>query len=419
MFKNKKNLDLFPFLNNEKISKFEEKLKTLQNDLYETQANTPSDYNEFEEALFSNMNTYLLSTETLKKYSKFLVDNYSSESSEAEAPLQISQNAFENIFSLNTELIDKLMLVLVDKLSKSYELNEMFQDELKDLAQFEKEELLRVQRRLKMKSELFALQKKHGPTLNILYDDFQGATEEVKADVRSFKNKYREEIEGELDIKFKEVFKLLADKTPKTMYKYDDPVEFENDQKFIEKFENIRNKIMEEIRAMQNGTYKEPEESAEIKPPKKGSPEEIAADEELRLENTIRNSLQRRFLNVTEMYWEYMPKFYDDDVPTDFDPLEIPKKVFKGHKVPYEEEKTMINRRTKRFYDLINYSKTESTVIPKERVELIRQRFIENFGRYNEIIYPDGFRHLESFEMYQSVYPLRTMPEYISECKFC
>lgn len=308
------------------------------------------------------------------------------------------------------------MLVLVEKLSKSYEINEMFQDELKDLAQFEKEELLRVQKRLKMKSELFKLQKKHGPTLNILYDDFHGASEEIKSDVRNFKSKYSQEIEAELDIKFKEVFKLLADKTLKTMYKYDDPVEFENDQKYIENFEQIKNKIMEEIRAMQNGTFKAPENSSQQK--KEEGEKSVAAEEQLRLENTIRSSLQRKFLSVTDMYGDLMPKFYDDDVPSELQVLEIPKKVFKGHKVPFEEEKKMINRRAKRFYDLINYSKTESTVIPKERVEMIKQRFIENFGRYNDIIYPDGFRHLESFEMYQSVYPMRTMSEYISECIF-
>lgn len=356
------------------------------------------------------MNSYLLSTETLKKYSKFLMDNYSESLEDKSA---ISQNTFENIFSLNTELMDKLMLVLIEKLSKSYEINEMFQDEIKDLAQFEKEELLRVHRRFKMKSELFGLQKKHGPTLNILYDDFQGATEEIKTDVRNFKNKYREEIESELDIKFKEVFKLLADKNPKTMYKYDDPVEFENDQKFIEKFEKVHAKIMEEIRAMQNGTFKAPEQTPENKT------ENVEIDdEEFRLEQTIRNSLQRRFLGITDMYGDYSPKFFDDDVPNELVQLEIPKKVFKGHKIPLEEEKTMINRRLKRFYDLINYSKTESSVIAKDRVELIKQRFIENFGRYNDTFYPDGFRHLESFEMYHSVYPMRDMSEYLSECKF-
>ena len=402
-------MDLFPFLNNEKISKFEEKLKILQEDLTD-ESTRSTDYNEFEESLFSKMNTYLTSTETLKKYSKFLVDNYSETSEE---PTATSQNAFENIFSLNSDLIDKLMLVLVEKLSKSYEINEMFQDELTDLAQFEKEELLRVQKRIKMKSELFALQKKHGPTLNILFDDYQGATDDIKSDVRSFKNTYKDELEAELDIKFKEVFKLLADKTPKTMYKYDDPVEFENDQKYIEKFEKIQSKIMEEIRAMQNGIYKKPEENAEIKV-EKGVSE--GADEEIRLENTIRLSLQRRFIGITDIYGNMTPKFFDDDVPSELQALEIPKKVFKGHKVPLEEEKKIINRRLKRFYDLINYSKTESTVISKERVEMIKERFTENFGRYNDTFYPDGFRHLESFEMYQSVYPLRTMSEYLGEC---
>ncbi len=384
-----------------------------QNDLTASESsNTAANAsNEFEEALFSKINSYLSSTETLKKYSKFLIENYS-EQTDTGAGGAISLNAFENIFSLNTELIDKLMLVLIDKLSKSYEVNEMFQDELKDLAQFEKEELIRVQKRLKMKSELFLLQKKHGPTLNVLYDDYQGATEEVKTDVRSFKSKYSQELEAELDIKFKEVFKLLADKREKKMYKYDDPVEFENDQKYIEMFERVKNKIMEEIRAMQNGTFK----AAEADQMENKLPEGVAAEQEFRLENTLRSSMQRKFLGITDMYGDLMPKFYDDDVPNELQALEIPKKVFKGHKIPLEDEKKMINRRAKRFYDLINYSKTESTLIPKELVETIKQKFIESFGRYNDVIYPDGFRHLESFEMYQSVYPLRAMSEYIGEC---
>jgi len=387
-------------MNSEKISKLEERLKVFQEDMI----NTKTSYNEFEENLFSHLNSYLKNTDTLKKYSNYLIENYSSENME-ENKNSSSEFLYENIFSLNTELIDKIMLILIEKLSKSYELNEIFQDELKDLAQFEKEELSRVQKRYKMKSELYSLQKKHGPNLNILYDDFQGQTEEIKNDVRNFKKKYMEEIESELDIKFKSVFKLLVDKSPKKMNKFDDPVEFENDQKYIEKFEQIKNKIMEEIRSMQNGTFKSLENKEE------------KSDEELRLENTIRTILQRKFLGIEPTYGNMLPKFDDDDVPDVLQQMLIPKKVYKGHKVPNEDEKKIINRRLKRFYDLINYSKTESTMFPKEKVDVLKEKFLEYFGRYNDIIYPDGFRHLESFEMYQSVFPLRTMADYISECK--
>ncbi len=388
-------------MDNKKIGKYEAKLKEVESDFYNSSTDLP--YNEYEEELFSKMSNYLVNTDTIKKYSGILIEDTAYET------INSVDNPIDVIFSLDTDLIDKIMLVLVEKLSKSYEVNEVYQDELKDLAQFEKEEISRVQKRMNMKKDLFELKKKYGPNLNILYDDFQGETEEIKSEVRNFKNKYMDEIEAELDIKFKDIFKLLADKTPKTQSKTDNPAEFEKDQKFIEKFEEIYKKIMDEIRSKQKGTYKQPETIEEEKNPE---------DDIVRLEYGIRNILQNKFLGVISVKDELMPKYIDDDVPDQNEYLPIPKRVFKEHKVPEEEEKTDINRRMKRFYDLINYSKTESTIIPKERVELIKDKFLEYFGRYNDIIYPDGFRHLESFEMYQSVYPLRDMSEYVSECIF-
>lgn len=396
-----KNLDLFPFLNNDKMSKLELKLKSVSEDLTTINKKRKNLRNngQFEEYLFEKINEYLIQTETLKKYSNFFL---------SAAELEKQPNAHDlpkNIFCLDSDLLDKLTLILVEKLSKSYELNEMFQDEVKDLAQFEKEELVRIQKRMKMKNDLFNLQKKHGESLNILFDDYKGATNEIKEDVGRFKSLYGEEIEAELDIKFKEVFKILIDKTPKVMHKYDSPEEFEKDKQYLEKFEQIQNKIMEEIRAKQKGTY-EPKENTEEPP----------SPEDKKLEKTIRLILQRRFLGVMPAYGAFLPKYFDDDFQAEFNLLHLPSKVYKTHKIPEEEEKKAINRRVKRFYDVINYSKSESTVIPKERIEVITQRFLEVFGRYNSSIYPDGFRHLESFEMYQSVYPLKTMSEYISEC---
>jgi hypothetical protein len=378
--------------------------------------------NDYADNLFLKLNNYVMTNDTFKKYSSYIINKKENQNeNENEIKNSISNNGKENlnfmedIFSIDSDAIDKLIILLLNKLSKSYEINEIFRDEISDLAKFELEENARNKKRFEMKKELFNLKQKHGDDLNVLYDDYLGKTEEIKSDVRKFKEIYSDDFEAELDIKFKETFKLLIDKREKIMHKYGDPEEFEKDKKYLEMFEEIQNKIMEEIRLKQAGKFKE-ENKLEKKPT-----EEIEENEEQKtyrnLENTIRYMLNRKLLNIIPIYGNSLPKLFDDDVPLDPKLIDVARRAFKGHKVPTEDEKAAINRRIQRFSDVLNYSYQESQVIDKGRIELITQRFEEYFGRYNSTIFADGFRHLESFEVYNSLYPLKDMSQYMAECK--
>ena len=50
-------------------------------------------------------------------------------------------------------------------------------------------------------------------------------------------------------------------------------------------------------------------------------------------------------------------------------------------------------------------------------ITFIMNRFVELFGNNSDIIYPEGFRHLENFELYKGVFPDRTPKDYQDECK--
>lgn len=387
----------------------ESKLENISSDL---KKNPDSNFdlmekNEYENNLFSKLNNFILKNQTLQKYSNFIINNITEEEKN-------SENFIENIFSVNSEAIDKLIILLVHKLSKSYELNEIFADEISDLAKFQLEENQRNKKRFEMKKEIFNLKQKHGDDLNILYDDYLGNSEEIKADVRKFKENFSEDFEAELDIKFKETFKLLIDKREKEMHKYEDQEEFEKDKKYLEKFEEIQNKIMEEIKLKQAGKFVEEEKP---KMTQEQLEEESEEDRTLRLmEDDIRYMLNRKLLNIIPIYGQLLPKMFDDDVPLEPKLIEVPRRAFKGHKVPNEEEKTAINRRIQRLTNVLNYSHSESQTMQPERINLIAERFEEYFGRYNSTIFADGFRHLESFEVYNSLYPLKDMSQYMAEC---
>ena len=101
-----------------------------------------------------------MTNDSLKKYTNYIIDNKNNNNNK-----ENSENFLENIFSINSEAIDKLIILLIHKLSKSYELNEIFSDEISDLANFEFEENSRNKKRFEMKKELFNLKQKHGDDL--------------------------------------------------------------------------------------------------------------------------------------------------------------------------------------------------------------------------------------------------------------
>ena len=75
-----------------------------------------------------------------------------------------------------------------------------------------------------------------------------------------------------------------------------------------------------------------------------------------------------------------------------------------------------LNKKYLRQNIILANSINETLGIPVPRQREIMKRFEDYFGKYNDTIYPEGFRHLENFEVYSSVYPLKSISDYQSEC---
>jgi len=55
--------------------------------------------------------------------------------------------------------------------------------------------------------------------------------------------------------------------------------------------------------------------------------------------------------------------------------------------------------------------------ITDERAKLIKERYISYFGHYRVLMYPDGFRHLENYNVYKFVFPDKSLNDYQNERK--
>ena len=55
--------------------------------------------------------------------------------------------------------------------------------------------------------------------------------------------------------------------------------------------------------------------------------------------------------------------------------------------------------------------------IPQVIVDQLKERMNERFGNLKIMIYPDGFRHLEDFNTYKSLFPTNTLDDYLCESK--
>jgi hypothetical protein len=378
----------------------------------------------YDDLLFYNINKYVLSTETFKQFKEklFDADFY------GETVKDYKNLTNPNIYSINDELIDDLILELTEKLRKSYELNDIYRDE-EDLNTFKKAEVTRSVKRNEMNLRINQLKEKYG-NIDILYDDYQGS-EEKKKEVRKFKEDFKEEIESELDPKFKAVFELIEDDRQLRPSKFD-KVEPEEKKKHDEKVIEIRKKIMDEINLKKQGKWVGKNiEKVENKPAYEivtegenitlkvnkadggqKTPDEI-------LEQKIRSELERKYLNQSNTEEDKYAPYYDNKT-FNLSPgpeVKMPEKKWPRQKIDNEDEIKELNRKKAKFNDYILYSWEKTRKINMERKNLIKKRFLEYFGKYNDIIYADGYRHFENLDKYQMVHPDKNLAEYTGECK--
>jgi hypothetical protein len=380
------------------------------------------DVKTYDDMLFSGINKYILSTETFNKYKDYLFDK--SFYGEAYDCIDL-QNP--NIYSINNEAIDNLMIELIEKLKKSYDLNEAYNDEESDLGEFAKNEALRSKKRSEMGQRLNQLREKYG-NIDLMYDDYQGDTKEMRAEISKFKEEYITEIESELDPKFKAVFRLVEDKRPVIIGKYDKPIDPEEEKKRDNMIRDIRKKVMDEIKLKKEGKWTETKVKTEFKPPVEFKQNEDGTitmtfnkeeakektQEEI-IEDMMREELQKKYLGVSGD--NSIPRY--DHKKFSISPgreVAMPNKAYPKQKVDNEDEIREVNKKKKKFNEYILYCWEETRTIPNPRKELIKKRFIEYFGAYNDVIYADGYRHYENLEKYQMIYPDRNLSDYSSEC---
>lgn len=356
----------------------------------------------YDDLLFNNINKYILSTSTFQKFKPLLFNSefYGSENISNEQKQKILSNP--NIYLLSNDLIDEVIKSLLQMLKKKYDVNEVYRDEEKDLNQFEKDEIARSERRSKMNTRLNELKKKYGEELDVLYADLKNAPE--YKDVYEFRREFDEDMTKKFDVKFKKDFRMV--KPEYTGGKYFSAEEIEEEKAREAKVDAITQKVEKEIEAIRLG----------LEPPK---PEAETPEEDRALEEKIRSQLMFKTLGYQDSLEMSIPLPEENHPIINFNPFIglYRRKHKKDPKVPHQDEIMKLNKRYLREQIILANSIQETQAIPVPRQKEIMKRFLEYFGKYNDHMYPDGFRHYENFEVYNSVFPLKTIADYQGECK--
>ena len=128
---------------------------------------------------------------------------------------------------------------------------------MKSKNKFSNDEELKLKRRTEMENKLEELKRKHGD-FNLLYDDYRGATEELKKDVRNFKQEYQDDLEAKFDLKFKKDLRIV--KPEMILGRYDTKEEIEQELAREERLDRITERVTREIKCLKMGVEYSPTE---------------------------------------------------------------------------------------------------------------------------------------------------------------
>ncbi len=388
-----------PLFDSEMLGEY---LKTLELGNYQTDM-----IKNYDDQLFNNINKNLLSTETFQKFKPFLFhpefygsSNISNDSNDVNEDNTLFN---PNIYLLNNDLIDELIHSLIHKLKRKYDINEIYEDESQDLNKFTTDEATRLKRRYEMDQKLSELKQKHGD-FNLLYDDYRGSTEEMRKDIRDFKAQYSEDLEAKLDIKFKKEYREFKPELKRDKYDTQDDIEAFLAQE--EKYEKIKKKIEQELNCMKKGEEYIPEE-----------PLDELNDQEKRYEEGLRNELSRKILGPSDAFDSILPLPDDNRPIVSFEPyINMVRYKYKAEKKHEHQEAILkLNKQKLRYNKITLNSLQESMGLTMEKKEMMAKRFREYFGKYNSMMYAEGFRHLESYSVYNALYPTRGLADYQKE----
>jgi hypothetical protein len=308
-----------------------------------------------------------------------------------------------NIYLLNNDLLDELILSLLEKLKKKYEVNDIYRDEVKDLKTFQEEELIKFKRRKEMENKAQELSKKYDG-INLLYDKVSSTNNEDYKDLYEFRKEYGNEYEEKYDVKFKRDLRIVKPEFKERRY-FSNEV---NEKLASEeaKIDQIKEKIQKEIDAIRLGD-----------PLPQSTPQENNEDKQL--EDELRKEMMLEAFGSDKPEDNFIPLPDMNKPVMDFDTyLSLFKRRHKkAPKVKFQDEILDLNRRYNRYNLILANSVQQTKAIPVARQREMASRFADLFGRYNKIIYPEGFRHYENFEIYSSLFPSKSVADYQSECK--
>jgi hypothetical protein len=231
----------------------------------------------------------------------------------------------------------------------------------------------------------------------------------MEKDIIKFKIEFDKELETEWDFKFKKYFKRVQDDREPRVTKYDNLEEVESIRRTHRKFLEIRENIKKEIKLKKLGLWKE-EDPQEKK-------EELTPMEK-QMEEEMRFNYERLYFKKHDFPVSHLIQFDERDSPqVDFrPPIPTPKLQHKNSPAnPKRDEIISINKRRQYYNEMTLYSLQKTVGISTERKLEMRKRFLEYFGRYNNLMYPDGFRHYENFEFYNQVFPMKNINDYMTE----
>lgn len=331
---------------------------------------------------FHSVNDKIIGSPTFKRLQKKLLlsDHIDSNSNSQE---------ISDIYFINDEIIDSLCTEIETMLKKSFELNDIYNDDEPDL-------IVQTKRSKAIDKRIKDLKEKYGD-VNVLYDDIYGDSEEMKSEIRNFKQEFDYEVvqNSHLEYKFKSCYKKFT-------------LEKKDNADIRKKFAETYNKAIQDLLLESQG-------KKEIYKPNL----ETVDDE---FYYNVRRDIETEKYGETISFFNYEDYYFDagifalDKTPVVYRRVGLTKK--KAKKFTPEKKKIHEANSAKQYnWESIEHSLTKSFNVNKTQLEHIINRFVDLFGNNSDIIYPEGFRHLETFEIYQQHYPKLTPLDYQEESK--
>lgn len=336
----------------------------------------------------------------------------------------------DDIYCLNDELIDSVTFEIERLLKKNYELNDLYNDDSDNIK-------TTVKRSKEIDAKLSNLKDKYGE-INLLYDDIYSQDTNLKDDLRKLKNDYKYELVDNvlLEKKFKSSYRKFIEEYNKDNDALQTNIININGININKKTKTIRNRLLgddPDVRKKYTEIYNKIvqdliEESKGLKEPynpKKAFEVDDKEDNEDKSYEMyyyyIRRDVEKEKLGDVLSFYDYDGLYYDPGLfALDKTPV-INKKVAihknKARNTPEELEIFEANEMRNVFNNSIEYSFKKSFTISNLRLNHISYRFTELFGNNCDLIYPEGFRHLETFEMYIKEFPNASPRDYEDESK--